>query len=289
MSDEPVVLVLGLQKSGTSLLLRLLDGTRGFRNPFRFEGKELWGDDPPFAPEAFPAGTLYQRDGGERGHELGAADATLEVVEHLLSGIAANAKPGKATVLKNPYNTVRVPWLRAALPDAHIVAVVRRPLPNVFSLLKKHTENPHTHRGPEEGWWGVKPTGWRGMVDDDKVLQGARQWNAVNAKLAADREQVDRIVPYHELTAHPEGFVAEIARATIGDVPELSFPALHALDDEHERGGPLESANRAFKRTGSLDLAEAERATDRLEPFSDSQAETVRSVCAETAERLGLG
>ena len=67
-------------------------------------------------------------------------------------------------VLKNPYNTVRVPWLRALLPDAVIAGVVRRPLPNVFSLFKKHVENPHVHRGPEEGWWGVKPAGWRGLA-----------------------------------------------------------------------------------------------------------------------------
>ena len=225
MSDVPPVLVVGLQKSGTSLLLRLLADTSAFRNPVKFEGKELWGDDPPFAPEAFPAGAFYQRDGGERGHELGAAEATDEVVAHLRSELAGFAKPGKALVLKNPYNTVRVPWLRAALPDAHIVAVVRRPLPNVFSLAKKHAENPHVHRGPEGGWWGVKPAGWQELVGDDKVAQSARQWAAVNGKLADDRDQVDRVVPYHELCAEPERFVADIAAATVGEAPETDVPA----------------------------------------------------------------
>lgn len=162
MSERRTVLVVGLQKSGTSLLLRLLDQTKAFRNPVKFEGRELWGDDPPFAPTAFPAGTFYQRDHGENGHALGVAEATDEVREHLDGALADAAKPGKALVLKNPYNTVRVPWLRALLPDAVIVGVVRRPLPNAFSLLKKHVENPHVHRGPEEGWWGVKPGGWRG-------------------------------------------------------------------------------------------------------------------------------
>ena len=95
MSESGVVLVVGLQKSGTSLLLRLLAGTDAFRNPVRFEGKEVWGDDPPFAPEAFPAGTFYQRDGGERGHELGAAEATPDVVEHLRSDLADAGRPGR--------------------------------------------------------------------------------------------------------------------------------------------------------------------------------------------------
>lgn len=289
MSDPQTVLVLGLQKSGTSLLLRLLSDTKGFRNPVRFEGKELWGDDPPFAPEAFPAGSFYQRGGGERGHELGAAEATDEVAEHLRAELAEISKPGKAIVLKNPYNTVRAPWLRALFPEAQIVAVVRRPLPNVFSLLKKHAENPHVHRGPEEGgWWGVKPAGWRQLRSDDAVVQCARQWERVNAKLWADRELIDRIVPYHELCAEPERVVAEIAEALGRDVPKMDFPALSAQDDEHLRGGALESANKVYKRTGSLDLAGAERASERLEPLTDAQRERVLEICGATAAELGL-
>jgi hypothetical protein len=91
------------------------------------EGKEYWGDEPPFSPSAFPAGSFYQRDGGERGHELGAAEATPEVVEHLRSELPAGER--RALALKNPYNTVRVPWLRAAFPEAYLVGIVRRPLP----------------------------------------------------------------------------------------------------------------------------------------------------------------
>jgi Sulfotransferase family len=288
MSAERAVLVVGLQKSGTSLLLRLLTGTPAFRNPVKFEGKELWGDDPPFAPEAFPAGRFYQRDGGERGHELDSADATQEVISHLREGLAGYERPGKTPVLKNPYNSVRVPWLRAALPDAYIVAVVRRALPNVFSLVKKHAENPHVHRGPEDGWWGVKPGGWRDMVSEDKVEQSARQWAAVNAKLAADSAELDLMVHYHHMCERPDAVVRTIAKATAGEVPPMDFPELSALDEEHLTGGPLESANRVFKRTGGLDLEGAERADDRLDPFSDEQAATVADICRDTAERLGL-
>ena len=288
MSDGGTVLVLGLQKSGTSLLLRLLDDTRGYRNPVKFEGKELWGDDPPFAPEAFPAGTFYQRDNGERGHELGEAEATDEVVAHLRDALDGYAKPGKVLVLKNPYNTVRAPWVRAALPDAHIVAVVRRPLPNVFSLLKKHAENPHVHRGPEGGWWGVKPAGWRELRSEDAVVQCARQWQAVNAKLWADRDLVDRILPYQQLTTDPAGAVASIAAALGRDAPDTDFPPLAALDDEPERGGRLESANKVYKRTGSLDLEGAERADERLDPLTEEQRDAVLEICGDTAAAIGL-
>ncbi len=110
----------------------------------------------------------------------------------------------------------------------------------------------------------------------------------MNAKLADDSDQIDRIVPYHELCDEPERIVAEIAQDAAGRVPAMDFPELSALDDEYETGGPLESANRVFKRTGGLDLAGAERAADRLEPFTAEQRDAVLDICGETAARLGL-
>jgi Sulfotransferase family len=282
----PIVLVVGLQKSGTSLLMRLLLGLDEFTNPVKWEGKEYWGDDPPFSPSAFPAGSFYQRDGGAQGHELGVDEATPEVVEHLRSELPSGER--RALVLKNPYNTVRVPWLRAVFPAAHIVGIVRRPLPNVFSLLKKHADNEHVHRTPEEGWWGVKPAGWRDLADDDKLVQAARQWEAVNRKLWADRAQLDQLVLYHELCAEPATAVGELTRAVLGHDLDAELPPLEALDDEHEQGGLLESANRVFKRTKSLDLTGAQRAGERLAPLDQDQRESVLGICGELAGELGL-
>jgi hypothetical protein len=288
VSEAPVVVVVGLQKSGTTPLMRLLTATSAFRNPVKFEGRELWGDDPPFSPEAFPAGTLYQRDGGRRGHELDAADATPEAAEHVRAPLRGKGGPDQALVLKNPYNTVRLGWVGELLPQAHVVAIVRRPLPNVFSLLKKHVPNPTLHRGPEEGWWGVKPDGWRDLVGADKLVQCAHQWDRVNARLAADLERVDTLVAYHELCADPASVVERIARATIGSVPDLDPPRMEALDEEFSAGGPLESANRVFKRTGSLDLAGADRDPELLEPLSERQRAAVTEICGPTAAALGL-
>ena len=284
----PLILVVGLQKSGTSLMLRLLTRLDGVSNPVRREGKEYWGDDPPFSPEAFPAGTLYQRSGGSRGHELGAEDATAELAAHLRGELADIAGDARALVLKNPYNTVRVPWLREVFPDAQIVALVRRPLPNVFSLLKKHVENPHAVRGPEEGWWGVKPAGWREVAPGDAVEQTARQWQLVNERLWGDREVVDRLIPYHELCAEPERIVGEIAAGALGERPQLEIPPLEALDDEYERGGPLESANRVFKRTESFELKGAERGAEMLDPLTAAQRQTIEDICGDLASRMGL-
>ena len=285
---QPLILVVGLQKSGTSLMLRLLTRLEGFSNPVRREGKEYWGDDPPFSPEAFPTGVLYQSHGGERGHELGAEDATPEIAEHLRSELAEIAGDVRALVLKNPYNTVRVPWLREVFPDAQIVAITRRPLPNVFSLLKKHVENPHAVRGPEEGWWGVKPAGWRELATAGAVEQTSRQWQLVNERLWAAREMVDRLIPYHELCAEPERIVSDIAEAAIGERPPLDIPPLEALDDEYERGGPLESANRVFKRTESFEMEGAKRGSEMLDPLTGEQRQKIEEICGPLASEIGL-
>jgi len=62
-----MVFVGGLQKSGTTLLLKLLTTPTAFRNPLRFEGKDVWGDDPrsrrpPTSPDTCTSGRLADKD-----------------------------------------------------------------------------------------------------------------------------------------------------------------------------------------------------------------------------------
>ena len=68
-----------MQKSGTSLLQRLLTTSGVAHDPFRgSEGDAFWGNEPPFEPAGDPVGLLYQRHNGERGHRLTGDDATPE-------------------------------------------------------------------------------------------------------------------------------------------------------------------------------------------------------------------
>jgi hypothetical protein len=173
-------------------------------------------------------------------------------------------------------------------PEALVVAVVRRPLPNVFSLLKKFTPNPHLRRGPEHGWWGVKPAGWRQLVDTDRVRQVATQWDRVNGKLWAERRMVDRFIAYHDLCADPSSVVNDLAQALGVPAPSKRFAPLSAQDDEYLTGGSLESANRVYGRTKSFDLTEDARAAERLPPLTMEQQRTVIDVCGELAVDLGL-
>ena len=195
-----IIHVAGLQKSGTSLLVRLLENTGmaeflGGRG--RTEGGIDWGNRPSFTPTAFPAGVVYQRNSGDEGHEIGAVDATPDTVEYVRRDVetSLDSLPTGLGISKCPYSTVRLPWIKAILPGMFVVAVVRKPFSNTFSLLKRfrHVDG---SRGPEDGWWGVKPCGWREMVSSDKITQIANQWNAVNSKLWQDRRLADRFVRY---------------------------------------------------------------------------------------------
>src|SRR5688572_27383459 len=141
MSMRQPLFIVGLQKSGTTLLTRLLLETGVVEKPFRAEGDEFWGNTPPFAPVGSPAGVVYQRTGGERGHVMEASDATAEVVQTMRERFDALSVQAPIILNKSPYNTVRLPWLRAVFPESVIVAMVRAPAANVFSLCKKF--HPH--------------------------------------------------------------------------------------------------------------------------------------------------
>jgi hypothetical protein len=276
--NRPLVLIVGLQKSGTTLLVRLLQDAGVGRNVFAYEGDDFWGNVPPFSPAGCPAGVAYQRSGGDDGHEIGTADATSEVRSVLETRLARLDVSADVIVNKNPYNTVRLRWLRALFPAACIVSMVRDPVANVFSLLKKYV--PHEGRGlaPQEGWWGVKPRGWRQIRSDDKVLQCAAQWNAVAARLLSDADCVDLIVPYRQLCERPRDYIeairARVAPARCGGPRE--YPSLDCFDGEFARGSRLLSKNR------TATFAVPPSAALEFPPFDTAQIGVVRATCEAT-------
>lgn len=281
-----LILIVGVQKSGTTLLARLLQEAGIASNPFDGEGDAFWGNEPPLAPAGDPAGSIYQGARGERGHEASAEDADARTRDLLCARLAALEPGSRGPILnKNPYNTVRLPWLRALFPDALIVTLLRQPVANAYSLAKKYVPHKQSGLAPDEGWWGVKPAGWRALVSDDKLLQSALQWDAVNAVVARDRSLVDLFVPYRDLCARPAFYAAEIHRLASGAplpfAPEL--PPLTCFDAEFERGSRLRSKNRYYKEIGSL----AVPADEPIEFDALGKAE-VESVSRATARARAL-
>ncbi len=280
-----LILIVGLQKSGTSLLLRLLKGQPGVVSPFGVDGKQYWGDDPPFDPQGYPVGELFQRNRGAHGHELGADDATPEIAEHLTREMRSLAADHPVIVAKNPFNTVRLPWLRAVFPQATLVCMTRDPCSNVYSLSKKYVD--HDGRGvpPHEGWWGVKPSNWAELVSDNTIEQLARQWNAVNQYVVEHRQHCDQILSYADLCAEPKVKVANLLQRALDTEPTLSesWPTLSVIDDEYERGGSLRSRNRDYLEAGSLDTQSGD---DDFPPLSETQIELIDQICGETQSKL---
>lgn len=290
MSQGRLILVVGLQKSGTTLLARLVQDVADLPRLFEAEGDDFWGNVPPFSPTAYPAGSLYQQAGGVRGHELGAAEASDDVVKTMrarLRALVARAGDAPAILNKSPYNAVRLPWVRAIFPDAFIVSIVRAPRANIFSLLKKYDPNADIlgfH--PEAGWWGTKPAGWRDMVRADKVEQCAYQWRGVNTKLLADRRHVDLSLSYAALCADPVAAVRAIALGAgiSASRLRLHIPDLNCFDEEYARGSRLRSKNRYYRELGSARTPSAEPI--EFGPLSQESLHLIDRICAPVEAEL---
>lgn len=281
-----LIFIVGIQKSGTTLLLRMLSQCPQVENPFKSEGDDFWGNIPPFTPTEFPAGFIYQRSKGEMGHEIAEEDATPDIFNVLNERLASIAKDPSIVANKNPYNTVRLPWIKRLFPDSIVVATVRRPIPNVFSLLKKHV--PHENGGlmPEKGWWGVKPGGWRKLIHENKVIQCSRQWSAVNEKLWNDRKYVDMLITYHELCASPSKIIDNIVTLALGREfkANLNLPPINCFDFEYKKGSRLLSKNKYFNKSGNLITPETESV--EIEPFRDEDIDIIENICGNTASMI---
>jgi hypothetical protein len=285
-SSRDLILIVGLQKSGTTLLTRLLTQTGLVDKPFKAEGDDFWGNVPQFSPTAFPAGDRYQLYEGKRGHELGEEDATPEAKSVMQQRFEALETDHSIILNKSPYNTVRLPWVRELFPDSTIVAMVRQPVANVFSLYKKFIPHDKSGLPPEEGWWGVRPEQWREMVMPDKLLQCAYQWQAVNAKLAQDRAYSDLIISYQQLCSNPTHWIETILSIT-SDKPitlESTIEPLQCFDMEYQKGSRLRSKNRYWRELKTLDIPDAEPI--EIEPLTDDEVQKIDDICNPIAQKF---
>jgi hypothetical protein len=281
-----ILLVVGLQKSGTSLLNRLLEKCSITFQIDRSEGNAFWGNEPPFSPSAYPCGELYLRHGGNNGHELSERDSFPHIQKILKSRLPNTDHP--ILLNKNPYNTLRLRWIRTIFPDAFIVAMIRQPLPNVFSLSKKYFD--HSKRGipPDEGWWGVKPNGWRTLVYEDKVIQSAYQWDAVNRKLFDDKDLVDYFLTYESLCKKPQYHIEEILSMTIGTrfCVDFKIPTLECYNFEYLRGSQLQSKNRLYKKFGLIGGKLPIQEKIEIAALDTEKITNIQKICNDTQNKF---
>lgn len=72
-------------------------------------------------------------------------------------------------VNKNPRNSFRIEFLNAVFPDAYFIHLIRDGRAVVNSILRSRLR----HNG---AYWGVKPPGWRELLDKPLLEACALQW-----------------------------------------------------------------------------------------------------------------
>ncbi len=287
-TPKKLILIVGLQKSGTFLLRQLLVESGLVEHPFNGEGDDWLGNLPPFTPKAFPAGAIYQRSRGEMGHEIGENDATTEIKKCLLERLQNLEVSSKIIVNKNPYNVVRIPWLRKLFPDSFIVGIVRKPLPNVFSLLKRFTHYAGYNYEPEAGWWGVKPKNWEQLIHENKVIQCAQQWRVINEKLLHDKELLNLLVSYNELCKSPLRTVEKILSLVENKEVKLSvnYPSIKCFDDEYKIGSRLLSKKRAADGSAVIDTSWLQQEKIEIQALQLPEIALIEDICKPVSQQI---
>ncbi|HHL31071.1 MAG TPA: sulfotransferase [Oceanospirillales bacterium] len=250
-----LLFIIGMQKSGTSLFNRMLMRQDCLCNPFLPEGKFFWGDNPPFTPTDQPCGVLYQKHKGDHGHYLDDTDATDEDRLLLLSRIKQADIKEPILMNKNPYNSVRIKWLKTLFPQGKIIAIYRNPVANIYSLLKRYNKQ-NQGVGPENGWWGIKPRHWQNMLSDNKISQCIQQWNAVNQEILNNVQLLDMLVNYDDLCSDPNAIIQQSIHAFGSYHLSDRFQNIKNMNGEYLTGSRLMSKNKELKRQQGFDLSQ---------------------------------
>jgi len=271
MNNElQLLFIVGMQKSGTSLLNRMLMQQSFISNPFLPEGAKFWGDLPPFSPREKPCGELFQFHQGRHGHYLDRNDFREKDRELLMQRIIESDVKTPILMNKNPYNSVRVSWLKSVFPTAKIFAVFRKPTPNIYSLLKKHQDHEGQGVKPESGWWGIKPKGWKSMKQSDKIIQSIMQWNAVNESLLNSKEDIDCYLDYESICSFPNEIIDYIKKITCIAAESKRLSVCKNFNNEYLVGSRLLSKNKELKNKENYNLHNLVEKKE-FEPFNPKQ------------------
>lgn len=165
-----------------------------------------------------------------RSNRLTADDADPETVAELKARFFAGlqdsqhapCKPeGSFRFLeKTPKNALRVPFLRAAFPDARFIYLVREPHEAISSIIEAWRSGRFVTYPEMPGWKGpwslLLIPGWQQLAGRPLNEIAAAQWEATNRMLLDDLEQLPRdqwcTVSYTDLLADPQQTVERLCR-----------------------------------------------------------------------------
>jgi hypothetical protein len=256
---QPATFVMGVPRSGTTLLYQALAATGAFAYPTnlaaRFYRSPAFGHGlerllspllPARGPMAFTS-RAGNTDAWWGPHEFGYFwGAHLPFADHhqppgpgeadapdltALAGELARmeAVADRPLLFKNGILCFAVANLVDALPTARIVRVTRDPHDVVASILAMRER----FAGDRDAWWSVRPAGADEVADRAPVEQVVWQVRRTTAALMQHEVAVD--VTYADLCADPRG-VVEVIGAAVGvpvavDVLPATFPHRRADRD----------------------------------------------------------
>ncbi|MEO6866394.1 MAG: sulfotransferase [Gaiellales bacterium] len=263
-ADRTPIFILGAPRSGTTLLYQLLveglevgwlanahaaapsraaeieqhEQPRAKRRSSDFASTH-GATSEPWGPSE--AGEYWYRFFPRTPHELSAADATPVRIAELRAAVRAFANACAAPVVfKNVFNSLRIPVLARALPEARFLLIERDEQANARSLLAGRAK-----RGDLNTWWSARPAGADALADASpaqQVVWQVRRMNAVaHRELAELPPEASLTISYEELCADPRGVVTRVqawlvASGTQVKLREAALPARFEL----RAGGSLD-------------------------------------------------
>lgn len=216
---ERPVFIVGAPRSGTSLLFRTL-----MQAPHAFS---IGGESHALIEGIEP---LHPRSRGWHSNRLLAEDANGEVADQLHARFLAamkdrDGRPPKGAarlVEKTPKNSLRVPFLKAAFPNATFVYLYRDPAETLASMLEawhsgRFRTYPRMPDWPDGSWSLLLVPGWRNLRGLSLPEVVAHQWAITTGHLLDDLEQLPTAsvhrVQYSDLIAAPQEVIPALCHA----------------------------------------------------------------------------
>lgn len=255
--DRPIF-ILSTPRAGSTLLFETLS-----------QLPDLWtiGIESHETIEGIPA--LHPAAYGWDSNRLIATDATSHVIETLKNRFTrqlenrdgalwlehVDENPSVRFLEKTPKNALRIPFLKAAFPDAKFIYLYRDPRANISSMLEgwrtlRFLAYSQVKGWPYKSWNFLLTPGWRELADKPLVEIVAHQWRTTQQIIRDDLATIDPCdwlkVDYANLVAQPAAVVRQIAafadlrwdkriEQRVGDKLPVSRMVLSAPDPEKWR------------------------------------------------------
>ena len=269
-TDQPQVFILGLPRSGTTLVYQylahrldvayfthgdgiyhafpltaaLLAGRGGYESDFASDYGKSTGRAAPHE-----AGGFWNRSLGAEDYIESVSPAIQRRLYRTVAGLQV-LSGGKPFVNKNVKHLLRLPVLSRIFPHAHFLVVERSLHDTALSILRGRWQN----LGDSARWWSVRPPDYAQIKDLPPTEQVARQVLSLRRRLRADLTQIEpgRVlaVDYAVFCQQPEQLISDLLPRLPGvrlkNSPVQAFPASHntpRTDEEKALLAILEAAH----------------------------------------------